>query len=364
MLCGTRGLADVLGNVMLFAPLGAALAWTGRRVWRATLIGAVLSITIETAQLVVPGRYATLSDVLTNTAGAALGAALLLGLEYLRRTRPTTVAPLAIAGGAFAALVFTVTDALVKPDFPPGTWFGQWQTHFEDMGQYRGRVSRVALEDLPLLDGPIAASARARELLRGGGRVRVAGRFGITTGGEAPIFSIADAPGRAILMLDTRGNDLVVRYYSRGESYELTPLRLRYPGLLAGLLVGDSLVIQAWRDGPRWCVDRNGTVACRGFDAGALWRQLAPDWAPAPILLELLWVAALCLPIGYWGRGAGLVAGVAVAIVPLVWLPLSLHAGIILSPLPFAGLAVGVTVGRRVSVALARHSLRGGTRPA
>ncbi|MDZ4257022.1 MAG: VanZ family protein [Gemmatimonadales bacterium] len=69
--------ADLLLNVVLFIPFG----FIGRRVpglttvgiGRWLLIGALLSLLIETTQLFLAVRYATLSDVVANAAGMAVG---------------------------------------------------------------------------------------------------------------------------------------------------------------------------------------------------------------------------------------------------------------------------------------------------
>ncbi|HET8895805.1 MAG TPA: VanZ family protein, partial [Protaetiibacter sp.] len=54
------------------------------RVWSATLAGLVTSGIIEGVQLFLPTRFATVSDLIANTAGALLGALL---VAAVRRTR-------------------------------------------------------------------------------------------------------------------------------------------------------------------------------------------------------------------------------------------------------------------------------------
>ncbi|HEY0969543.1 MAG TPA: VanZ family protein [Gemmatimonadales bacterium] len=70
---------DVVANVLLFVPLGFVGAMARPRVlargaWRALALGAAVSIAIEGAQLFAPERYSSPWDVLTNAAGAWLGA--------------------------------------------------------------------------------------------------------------------------------------------------------------------------------------------------------------------------------------------------------------------------------------------------
>jgi glycopeptide antibiotics resistance protein len=71
-------LAVTVLNVLLFVPLGAALALRGVSVGRTVLAAIALSATVELAQLlVVSGRTTSVDDVLLNTAGAWLGHAAL-----------------------------------------------------------------------------------------------------------------------------------------------------------------------------------------------------------------------------------------------------------------------------------------------
>src|SRR5687768_9658882 len=63
---------DFLSNVLLYVPFGFAAR--NRGLSSAMRRGAALSLIIEGAQLFYRGRYATVLDVVANTAGAAIGA--------------------------------------------------------------------------------------------------------------------------------------------------------------------------------------------------------------------------------------------------------------------------------------------------
>ena len=67
---------EILANVALFVPVGLllALAWPRLRLWQTVLIGALMSVVIETVQGVMPSRFPTLSDVIANTTGTLIGA--------------------------------------------------------------------------------------------------------------------------------------------------------------------------------------------------------------------------------------------------------------------------------------------------
>lgn len=95
---------NLLGNIALFVPVGF-VAYRGS-VARATLIGLVCSLGIETAQYLFSWGYSDADDVLYNVAGAALGAAVAAGAS--RGNRATVLWCIAAAG----AVVLTVWAAL------------------------------------------------------------------------------------------------------------------------------------------------------------------------------------------------------------------------------------------------------------
>jgi glycopeptide antibiotics resistance protein len=77
---GSRGSApgvNLLGNVALFIPIGALVAWLSRRarVLTATGVGLLLSLAIELTQLGL-GRVGDIDDLILNTAGALVGGVL------------------------------------------------------------------------------------------------------------------------------------------------------------------------------------------------------------------------------------------------------------------------------------------------
>ena len=81
-------LAELFGNVVLFAPLGFLLPLLVpaiRRWWQVLAVGAGVSLLIELYQLVWPGvRKASVDDLLMNALGAVLGFAALRWTGYRR----------------------------------------------------------------------------------------------------------------------------------------------------------------------------------------------------------------------------------------------------------------------------------------
>ena len=65
---------DTIANILLFLPLGAFMSWRPHaRLRSAVLAGVALSMTVELAQLFIPGRWTSTDDVLLNGLGAFLG---------------------------------------------------------------------------------------------------------------------------------------------------------------------------------------------------------------------------------------------------------------------------------------------------
>ena len=84
---GGYGVLGFASNVALFVPLGVLVAvqLSQRRRWLAVAIGAAVSLAIELMQAaLLPERFATGSDVVANTVGAAAGV-LLFSLVDRRR---------------------------------------------------------------------------------------------------------------------------------------------------------------------------------------------------------------------------------------------------------------------------------------
>ncbi|WP_257930023.1 VanZ family protein [Brevibacterium sp. 239c] len=87
----TYTLVEKLANVAMFVPFGflIALHKGRRRWWVGWVAGAVFTCLIEGTQatLLSPTRYATISDLITNTLGAGIGAVLALVLMILLPSR-------------------------------------------------------------------------------------------------------------------------------------------------------------------------------------------------------------------------------------------------------------------------------------
>jgi hypothetical protein len=105
-----------------------------------------------------------------------------------------------------------------------------------------------------------------------------------------PLLSLHDQDYREIMFLGPEQDDLVYRV----------------SGALRGLAPGDTLAITVSRDRHAYCLDVNGTSTCGlGFTLGIGWAfllysQALPAWLH--VVLNGIWMAALCFPTGFWAR--------------------------------------------------------------
>lgn len=86
-------LIEFSANIVLFVPLGVLLLlWWQQRGWLlAAAVAFGTSLTIEVMQQVLrPERYASLSDVVANTTGGAIGGLLVVAGRRLRRREPVS----------------------------------------------------------------------------------------------------------------------------------------------------------------------------------------------------------------------------------------------------------------------------------
>ena len=139
--CGHYALADAILNLLLFLPIGFLLGLRHKGSHVRTWAGlTALAVLIEVAQLFIPGRFATLSDILMNSAGAAIG----IGLANQWRRGPVlrgrVTGGMTIVAGIVAACVTLGSTLLLSPSLPESGWFGQWTPDLGHYEQYDGEV--------------------------------------------------------------------------------------------------------------------------------------------------------------------------------------------------------------------------------
>ncbi|HTY05043.1 MAG TPA: VanZ family protein [Gemmatimonadales bacterium] len=348
VVCGERGLADFILNIILFVPLGASLRAAGVRPRSAILSGFLLSISIELTQALIPGRDTTIGDVISNTTGTLVGYVLAALVLAATRSRPRPLTPAAWA--LLAMGVVAGTGIALAPAYPPTIYYGQWTADLDGgLDWYRGHILRATIGGVSAPSERLADQNQVHALLAAGAPLAVTAVAGPAPARIAPVFSIYDDRRREILLLGARGADLILRYRTWGLERGLDRPFLVVPGALQGVRTGDTLRLAQWWEGGHPCLGLNGARWCRlGFTAGAGWAVLIyPErlgaWVRA--LLGMAWVGGILLPAGFFGRsGAPLIGAAVVAAAGLALIPGAV--GLRGTPvLEWAGAALGIAVG-------------------
>jgi hypothetical protein len=360
LVCGAHGVSDVLVNLILFAPLGAALALNGRTGARAVLLGGMLSCGVELAQMALPGRDPSLGDVTFNTLGTAAGqvAFWLAGRWMLPDSR--TAARLALGAAIAATALFAGSARMLEPWLPARAFSAWYTADLPDLEWYHGRVLRTALG--PLSFGPDRMPDRdaVRRLLLEGAPLRIDAIAARRVHSLAPLFVILDDDDEEIFLVGPDRDDLVLRYRSRAARWRLDQPDLRLRHAFASVAVGDTLRIAVRREGNGYCLSLAPTTRCGiGYTIGSGWSLLyyprhLPSWMV--VLLEMGWIAGLLFPLGLWARrNAATTIAIALPLVALFVLP-PLTGLVHTPPHQLAGAVLGLLSGGALQAWLRRRA--------
>lgn len=307
LVCGAVGMQDVLQNVLMLVPFGLGLGLAGWRVPRATVAGLALAFGVELLQYtVIPGRDASLSDVVTNTLGTSLGALVATRIDWLLHPPPRDAARL--AGGAVAgwAALWVAAGWLLGASPGPAPWHAVLQPEMIDAPPYPGRITTVEFGGAPLSPGRQQVDARAIEAY---GRDSVAFRAEVVTAAPLAVRTglLEVRDGDSTVQLTVKEQDGSVRFAMRTNSSRLLlrPIAFRAPAA-APMPAGTPLVLSVRRDAGIIVVPprRAGESEVRAA-IGPHWLAtlLLPVEARAGLAWELfayVWVTALLLAAGWW----------------------------------------------------------------
>ncbi len=325
-LFGPSAVADIVRNVLLFLPLGAALSGLGWYDRRVVLAAAALSAAVEVAQLVIPGRDPSPIDLMSNAVGAAVGVLIARSWPAWRAADGRWAPGLAAAAVAAAALAYAGPPALFVPWPSDAAFFSQWTPNLAHLGVYRGRVLAATLADRPLPPGLVWHSPTVGRLLRAQVPLRLTVVAAPPPDQLADIFSIYDHFQHEVLLVGAVGSDLIIRQRTFAAELGLDGPERRLAGALAPYARGDTFDLAITRGERGACVAVDSAVRCGvGYTAGDGWTLVwyprsIPGWAQR--LLGLLWMAAFAFPCAYYVSRVWLGPAVGVLVAAAVLVPL------------------------------------------
>lgn len=326
VICGSRGTADAILNLLFFAPLGVHLAVAGYRrpVLAGLASGAGLSLLIEITQVVVPGRYPTFGDVVWNGLGAGAGAWIWIRLADHVRTRNVFAARItSIVLGSLVGLA----GWLLAPASTGADYFGQWTADLGHMPQYRGTLVSATLDGTAVPNARFSSSDVVRQQLDGDWTLEATVIKGTAPTAVAPAVSVYDANEDEILVIGIDDEDLVVRERTRASALRLDHPDLRLPSALEGVAVGDTLRLEARRLGQARCLSAEARQGCQAITPGRIWALLLyPEALPegARQTLDAVWLAGVFLVVGLLSVSRGAVAANGLGLATLVALSVGL----------------------------------------
>jgi glycopeptide antibiotics resistance protein len=350
LVCGPQAGVDILLNTLLFVPLGVGLSLCGLNPWKAVFICFALSFSIETAQaFIVRGRASTLSDILANTSGGAIG-------FWSARTAPTWLAPsrkeagwLAAMWGAIWLLIQIVSSYSFAPSLSPSQYHGQIAQP-GGRAMFHGQVDSARIGAIPISNGAFADSRSIRKLLLDGAPIVGFVRVTEPTTNFASIIRLADDKQRGIASIAEEGDQLVFSIRTGASNLRLREPAFGMPGVFAGArqpadTATETLVISArFNDGTvqLFAQTRSAHRELNFTPRAALaWTLLVPfhghlQSGGMERVAAFLWTSVLLIPLGYWAATlARQLERVAVFSLIAV-LAAVLAAGLILVPAVFA----------------------------
>jgi hypothetical protein len=331
LVCGDTGGADVFLNLLLFAPMATGLRLLGWSWLRVVATAALLSLAVEGLQyFVVTGRDASLSDLLTNTGGAAIAAAVAPALPEFVAPAPRA-ARRYLAGSAVLWLTVLGLSALAMMPWAPRGRLRSECTRSATIGDVFSRTVRsVVLNDMMLpCDGEVYRSAPIGEALRAGTvTVDVVMVSGDPERSRALIYTVRGR-GRLLLMLAQHRRSVAFTVPTVSRHLRLFSPILRLPDAFPQA-VGLPVEIHAGaRDRHMWISSRHsgaGATMELALSPSQGWSVLFP-WGIDPRrpfrLVTAIWIAGLILPVGYFAAGVRsppmAAAGIALALGAGLW---------------------------------------------
>ncbi len=319
VFCGPLGGVDFLLNTALFIPLGLGLRLLTGRWSTAVVIGALTTLVIESLQWrFIPGRDASLGDLIANTLGTMIGAWLAMAVPRVLNGSSDLARRLNPVFAIFTSVLIVISAVLLKPMNPVGAQYVQWTPPRPDMDVFPGRLvlvqvnSRLVRPDEPL------PSQWTYDSLTMAMSVRAVVRKPVPRSNrQAIIVRIANEVFEGF-MLAQRGDAVVFRSTIGAVRLRLRPLLVGLDGAFKAPSANDSekaspVLMLLASSNPRamsLSVEQNGSTqrVTLKRSVGLGWAlvlpwdiALTPRWWP----VNAIWLGALVFPVAFLTMRSG-----------------------------------------------------------
>ena len=311
---GSRVGVDLILNVLLFIPYGFGLGAMRVPRLRAGLIVVLTTLLVEFLQMyVVPGRYSSVADVVTNSAGGILGMALAHQSRSLIDPAVSRARSLALVGLAAWFALIAGSSIAATPSLPERVFSVRWRPDSTGAPGTDGVLLAARIGGVPLPPGPRGTHDSRLDAFRRGEPTQFEAVLlpALPDGANARLEILADGrPTRVVLAQD--GDDAILRVHLRASDARLRGPTLRLAGALASRRAAgrDTAVLTGLVSRRLLRVEsaNDGTTGVRELVLGPHlgWSFLLPGRTGLPsmarALADGLWLTFLLIPIGYWAR--------------------------------------------------------------
>lgn len=329
VVSGEMELQDFLANIVLFVPFGLGIGLAAARTRRAVLVALAVSALIEvTQEFFIPGRDASVADIVANVIGGTIGGWIGAHARMLARPSRAEARVLAAAGTLGAAIVFACTAWLIAPGAPSAQYEGQFAQHWVPHHGVPLGVLDATINGMPFRWDLITVTDDVNRGLRAG-RLRLDARLipGAPFDGRSRLVRVIEhehVENRPLVALFADGRDLLFSARTRADGWQLRSpwvrVRNAFPARgpdashaapadwAARLVAGrDTIVIGGERDGGTmraWARGRTGqSEAVVALTPAIGWMLLTPVGATptdGETILSVLWVALVAGAPLYW----------------------------------------------------------------
>jgi hypothetical protein len=310
LTCGEGVAGDAVLNILLFIPLGAAMARHRSGIRGAVAASFAISLLVEVLQWWgVPGREATATDVLTNTIGGGVGAVLMANRRLLASPTTSEALLLVCAGGTLWTMIIGIATWGLAPDAPATRQY--WGQHAHDLPGFTvldARVIRSRINGYELPDAPIPTTNSLRESIQSEGYRIEALVSGLpSVGGRAEITALVDGENHFLALLEQRQCILRFSARMRGARIGLVPPSVGLADACAegvtrvnGSLDRERMTVSLEHDGVLRSHSRRTTP-------GTGWSLIVPDALPDSVewAWTLAWLGVPIALMGWWARRTG-----------------------------------------------------------